>query len=239
MSEEHTPCDQGGGPGNVILALPIQTFHPVFQEFLDRIDDPKFKPDEEVVANVSRLMHHSSRLSEITPFEMREILIRTLEGRGARSASERSHSSDRCVIFKQEGERIIPLILLEYDRLVDEEGYDPYVDASWSLRELLYDKEVRDFRMFCVIPCLVSETFPGSTSFPACLVVHLSFSLVLELICPYAVPSTGRGLSFSTSVTSASRRPPCTKIHGYTASQNCSHRFATLVRRWMNIKRVF
>lgn len=34
----------------VTIAPPVQMSHPIFQEFLDRIDDPAFQPDQEVIS---------------------------------------------------------------------------------------------------------------------------------------------------------------------------------------------
>ena len=46
----------------VPMAPPVHIVHLIFQEFLNRVRDPGFKPDAEVVGHISDLIHHSSRV---------------------------------------------------------------------------------------------------------------------------------------------------------------------------------
>ena len=127
--------DATGQPKVITIAPPIQIFHPVFQEFLDRINDPKFEPDEEVAAQVVHLMSHSSHIYHLeaaTLSGLRKILTDLLGGYVAQAISSNSRNPDG-VISRNEDSRNIPLILLEYKRAVGEGGCDPSIQAAFSL----------------------------------------------------------------------------------------------------------
>jgi len=127
---------------------------PRFPEFLDRVNDPEFKPDEVVVAHVLRLMTHSS---QIHPYEdgalvqLRLILTDLLEGYMSQAISEKKCTPDG-VVLKRAQMCEIPLILFEYKRSIGEGGCDPSVQAACSLRRFLYKTEVRAFHVFCIPP---------------------------------------------------------------------------------------
>ena len=143
--------DTTGQPKVVTIAPPIQIFHPVFQEFLDRINDPKFEPDEEVAAQVVHLMSHSSHIYHLEAAalpELRKILTDLLGGYMAQAISGGSRNPDG-TIFRNEERRNIPLFLLEYKRAIGEGGCDPSIQAAFSLREFIIKPEVRAFRILC------------------------------------------------------------------------------------------
>jgi hypothetical protein len=147
-------CNVTGNPKLVTIAPPIQIFHPVFQEFLDDINNPKFKPEEDVVAKVSHMMTLSSRIyssEDAALSEIRRSLNELLGGRMEQVISRKSRNSDG-VIFKHGENSDIPLILHEYKRAIGEGGCDPSVQAARSLREFLIKDEVCAFRTFSVTP---------------------------------------------------------------------------------------
>ena len=118
-------CNITGQPKVITVAPPIHIFHPGFQEFLDRSDDPEFEPDREVITQVSRLTLHSSRIypSEDTALsELRKLITDLLGGYATRATSPESRDSDGIIIFKHEGSCNLPLVLLEYKRVTDEGG---------------------------------------------------------------------------------------------------------------------
>lgn len=173
-------CDVEGRSGAAPPPPPIQISHPVFQEFLDRINDPNFKPDEEVVGQVLRLMPHFSQIhrhKDAAFYRLRELITEVLLG----------DSSPDGIIFRREQRRSIPLVVFKHKRAFGEKGRDPSSKAAYSLQNLLYEDEVRAFRMFCMSGC---DAVPSSTSFATCLVVHLFSLVVSALICPYTAPSS-------------------------------------------------
>ena len=56
----------GPDPTLATVAPPVQIFHPVFQEFSDRINSPAFEPDEVIISIVSELI---TVTTEIHPSE--------------------------------------------------------------------------------------------------------------------------------------------------------------------------
>ena len=137
-------CDTTGQPKVVTIAPPIQIFHPIFQEFLDRINDPEFEPDIEVALKVSRLMPYSSVVHtyEDADFsELRRLLVDLSGG----------NATPDGIMIKRKGSWDIPLVLLEYRRSIGEGGCDPSIQAAYSLREFIYKDEVRIFHIFCVL----------------------------------------------------------------------------------------
>jgi hypothetical protein len=194
---------------------------------LDRINDPEFEPDEEVVTHVSHLMPHSLRISsseDAALLELRELLIELLGG---------SDNLDG-IVFKREKGRSIPLVLLEYERVIGEWEYDPSIQAAYSLREFIFKDEVSALRLFCIPTLRVFDTACSSASSSTSVVARLSFLLVVVLTCPSSVPSTPTSSSFSISLMPTLERPPPTKIPGYTTSQKSSHHFAVLEIRWIS-----
>ena len=49
------------------------------------------------------------------------------------------------IVFGQEENRCIPLVLLEYEGAIGEGGCDPSIGETCSLRELIFKDEVRAF----------------------------------------------------------------------------------------------
>ena len=133
--------DEYGGPKVITIAPPVQIFHPVFQQFLDRIDDPTFAPDEEVVARVSCLMSYSSRLhpsGDDAPVKLRGHLAVLLQGHMMQGMLFDPRSPGG-VVARHEVNRTIPLITFEYRRSICEGGCGPTVQRhiiskTFSLR---------------------------------------------------------------------------------------------------------
>ena len=187
-------CDWMGGPKLMTVAPPIQIFHPVLQEFSDRINDPKFQPDEEVV---SYLMPRSSKIhsyGDANLARLRRFLTMLSQG----------HESSDDIIFRREQGCSIPLLVLEFGCATYEGGCDPSIQAAYSLRNMLYKDEVRTF--FGVFYMSGRDVVPSSATFSTRLVVHPSFSVVPALICLYTVPSIRTSSSSITSSTSTSGR---------------------------------
>jgi hypothetical protein len=137
-------CDREGKPKIITVAPPIQIFHPAFQELLDRINDPDFEPDQELIALVLRLLPIASQIhlnedDALRP--LRPILSGLLGGYMSKTMSEGRANPDG-IILKQEPTRQIPLVLLEYKRSLGEGGCDPSVQAALSLLKFLYQDEV-------------------------------------------------------------------------------------------------
>ena len=143
-------CKQPPHPTVVTIAPPVQIFHPVFQEFLDRVDSPTFQPDEEVLSIVSKLM---PTVTEIHPSEynafanLRPLFTKLLGGYVGPVISTGTRILDS-VRFKQLGEYLVPLVCIEYERAFGEGGCDPLDQASYSIREFLVSPEVRGFCVY-------------------------------------------------------------------------------------------
>lgn len=137
-------------PQVITTAPPVQIFHPVFQEFLDRIKDPAFEPDEEVVPIVFELMsvstevHHSE---DNVLAEPRQLLSKLLGGFLERASSTGIPIPDG-TRFKQLGETVVPLAWVEYKRIFGAGGCNPFIQASYSVREFLVSTQVRGFGLF-------------------------------------------------------------------------------------------
>ena len=154
-------CDIAGQPKVVTIAPPIRIFHPVFQEFLDRINDPKFEPDEEVALEVSRLMSYSSEVHTYEDANFSE-LRRILAGLSGGNATPDD------IMIKRKGSCDIPLVLLEYRRSIGKGGCDPSIQAAYSLREFLYKDEVRVFHIFRIFVLRVFHSPQLSGFLDAC-----------------------------------------------------------------------
>ena len=99
---------------------PVQLFHPVFQEFLDSIDDPAFEPDQEVVPLVSE---------PVSATTGGPLLAGTLDWYVGQAIL-----TEPCTLaYKQLGGGITPLVF-EYQRTLGEGGCDPLTRASYSVR---------------------------------------------------------------------------------------------------------
>ena len=165
---------QGLHPTVVTIAPPIQTFHQVFQEFVDRVNDPAFEPSDEVVSIISELM---STAAEIDPSEdkallrLRPLLSRLLGGFVGQVTSIGTSTPDG-MMLKQPDERAASLVCIEYKRAFGEGGYDPSTQASYSVREFLVSPQVRGFHMFCTSPDMAFSPRKSLKS----VVAHLSSS---------------------------------------------------------------
>ena len=141
---------QGQHPTVVAVAPPVQIFHPIFQEFLDRIDDPTFKPDKEMVSTVSELMLSTTKIhsSEDNAVEnLRPLLSKLLGGHLGQIISTGKRVPDG-VVYKSLITRIAPLVCFEYKRALGEGGCDPSTQAAYSVREFLVKDNVCGFRVF-------------------------------------------------------------------------------------------
>ena len=142
-------AEKRGHPTVITVAPPIQLFHPVFQEFLDRIDDPKFEPDEASLSFASALLPATSRIprSEEVALQKLRPLLGNLLGRVVGTVVTGKLIPDGMTL-KSVAAHWIPLITLEYKRAFSEGGCDPSTQAALSVREFLSSKEVRDFHAF-------------------------------------------------------------------------------------------
>ena len=134
----------------VTTAPPIQVFHPVFQQFLDGINDPSSKPETKTIAAVSELLLLTSeiRSSENDALdELRPLLRKLLDTYVGKESSAGSRTTDG-VAFKMVGAYRIPLLCLEYKRALGEGGCDPSAQAAYSLREFLILDEVCRYYVF-------------------------------------------------------------------------------------------
>lgn len=114
-----------GQPTIVTIAPPIQIFHPVFQAFLDRVDNPiMFEPDEIALSVVSELM---PLVSEISPLEenalerLRPLFGRLLNRPVGMVAPTGTRPSDGMVL-KTVGRHVVPLLTIEYTSVFGEGG---------------------------------------------------------------------------------------------------------------------
>jgi len=142
-------AEKRGHPTVITVAPPIQLFHPVFQEFLDRIDDPKFEPDEASLFFASALLPTASEIppsEEVALYKLRPLLSSLLD-RVVGTVVSGKRIPDGMTLKSITPHRI-PLITLEYKRAFGEGGCDPSTQAAFSVREFLSSKEVRDFHAF-------------------------------------------------------------------------------------------
>jgi hypothetical protein len=125
------------------VSLPIQIFHPVFQQFSDRIDDPEFRPDEATIASVSSLM---PAIMELFPSERDAsyVLFPLLSDLLGRVSSTRFRTSD-ATVRKRIGNIDFPLVCIKYKLASGEESSDPFALAAHSVREDLVSEEVCGF----------------------------------------------------------------------------------------------
>ena len=171
---------QGPHPTVVTVAPPLRIFHPVFQEFVDRVNDPAFEPSDEVVSIISEL---TSTAAEIHPsedralLELRPLLSRLLGGFVGQVASTGTRSPDG-MMLKQLGEWSAPLVCIEYKRAFGEGGCDPSTQASYSAREFLISPQVCGSHVFCTSPDMAFSPRKSLKS----VVAHLSSSPVVVLI---------------------------------------------------------
>ena len=141
---------QGQHPTVVAVAPPVQIFHPVFQEFLDRIDDPAFKPDKEVFSAVSELMLSTAEIcsSEDDALEkLRPLLSQLLGAYLGQTTSTGTRGPDG-IVYKRLDTCLAPLLCFEYKPVLGEGGCDPSTRAVYSLREFLVKDNVCGFRVF-------------------------------------------------------------------------------------------
>ena len=142
-------------PEVITIAPPVQIFHPIFQEFLDRIDNPTFKPDKEIISAVSELMLYTSEIdsSEDKALEnLRPRLSQLLDIEVTQQALTGNRAPDG-VAYKRLGVHITPLLCLEYKRALGEGGCDPSTQAAYSVREFLVKDDVCGFRVFFLHLC--------------------------------------------------------------------------------------
>lgn len=126
------------------VAPPVQVFHPVFQQFLDRIEDPTFKPSDVGVRAVSEVMSTSVEIrpSESEAFSALRPLLSKLLGRTlTQQPSAGTHTADGLVV-KQLGKSTVPLVCIEYKSAFGEGGCHPSAQAAYSTREFLVLNEV-------------------------------------------------------------------------------------------------
>ena len=229
---------QGLHPTVVTIAPPIQTFHQVFQEFVDRVNDPAFEPSDEVVSIISELM---STAAEIDPSEdkallrLRPLLSRLLGGFVGQvpsmSLTSIGTSTPDGMMLKQPDERAASLVCIEYKRAFGEGGYDPSTQASYSVREFLISPQVHGFHMFCPSPDIAFSPRKSLKS----VVAHLSSSPVVVLIWPYSASSILASSLFRDSPTPCgSERPLLTKTLGSTLSHEYLRCYALPWRRWIS-----
>ena len=134
----------------VTVAPPIQIFHPVFQEFSDRIDSPTFEPEEVDRSFASKLMPSLSAIpssEEIALERLRPLLSSLLNRPVEQVISVRNRTADG-VVLKEVGRYKAPLLTMEYKRAFGEGGCDPSTQASFSVREFLVSDKVRASRVF-------------------------------------------------------------------------------------------
>ena len=96
---------------------------------MDRVDDPEFEPDREVVTQVSRLTLRSSRMypsEDAALSELRKLITGLLGGYTTWPTPPESRDSDG-IMFKHEGSCNLPLVLLEYKRTIGKGGCDPSI----------------------------------------------------------------------------------------------------------------
>ena len=134
-------CNHRGRPNIVTVAPPIQIFHPVFQEFLQCIHDPGFKPDESAVEYALKLMFLCSAIHPSEDAALPQ--LRTLLGKLLGGCVVQKMSTNLCtpdgIMTIERGDLQIPLFLLEYKRSIGEGGCDPSVQAAYSLQNFLYE----------------------------------------------------------------------------------------------------
>ena len=91
---------------------------------MNRVDDPEFEPDREVVTQVSRLTLRSSRMypsEDVALSELRKLITGLLGGYTTWPTPPESRDSDG-TMFKHEGSCNLPLVLLEYKRAIGKGG---------------------------------------------------------------------------------------------------------------------
>lgn len=142
-------AEKSGHPTVITIAPPIQLFHPVFQEFLDRIDDPGFEPDEASLSFASALLPTASEIrssEEAALSKLRPLLSKLLDRVvGTVAAGKRIPDG---MTLKTIAGHWTPLITLEYKRAFGEGGCDPSTQAAFSVRNFLSSTEVRHFHAF-------------------------------------------------------------------------------------------
>lgn len=145
--------DQFQDPAVITVAPPVEIFHPIFQQFLDRINDTTFEPHEGIIPTISALMtaameihppRHSA-LSNLEPLlsKLSESVTTELPLAGTRI--------DGSKVLKKLGVYEAPLICVAYQDVIGEGGRDPLTQAAYSVRESLVSPEVCGF---CRVPCL-------------------------------------------------------------------------------------
>jgi len=134
----------------ITIAPPIQIFHPVFQEFSDRIDSPTFKPDEVDLSFVSELMPLVSKIPPSEENALKKLLplLGRLLGRHVGSVISTRKRTPDGMVLKTIDDHIVPLLTIEYKRAFGEGGCDPSTQASFSVREFLASDQVRGFHAF-------------------------------------------------------------------------------------------
>ena len=145
-------CDGYFKPGRPVEAMapPIQIFHPVFQQFSDRINDPTFEPDEATIVSVSKLMSATMELypSESEAFNKLHPLLSDLVGKDMVQIPSKGSHTPGTLAHKRIGNVYVPLVRVEYKLVLDDGNRDPSVQAAYSVREYLVLEEVCGFRVF-------------------------------------------------------------------------------------------
>ena len=146
-------CDgsfKPGQPAEKNMALPIQIYHPVFEQFLDRINDPKFEPDNKTITSVSKFMSASMELyrSESDAFIKLRPLLSSLVGKDTVQVPIIGSRTPDGLAYKRIDDVYVPLVCVEYKLASGEGNCDPCVQAAYSVREYLVVENVCGFRLF-------------------------------------------------------------------------------------------
>ena len=118
---------------------PIHIFHPVFQEFLDRINDPGFEPNKEVVSAVSELLLLTIEIQPLEDDALNKLhpLLSKLLGICVEQTILAGIYSPDGMTFKTFSKYHVPLLHLEYKHVLSKGRCNPLTQATYSLQEFL------------------------------------------------------------------------------------------------------
>ena len=220
-------------PGRFVdtIALPVQIFHPVFQQFSDKIGDPAFKPDEATIVAVSKLMTADMviRSSENGTFSTFHPLLANLSGRPAGQWSSRGSLTLDGLVLKQINGCDVPLVCIKYKPRFGKGGCDPAVQAAYSIREFLTLFEARGSQAFRHPP---HQRSPSSNRFLRNFAVLLSSSLATVPNSQYSALFSPTSSLFNNSTPSGLERPPLMGMVGFIVSHGHFTRSASPSQTW-------
>lgn len=131
-----------GGPSTA--APPIHIFHPIFETFMRRINDPNFQPPPSIILETRELMRSTSIIAYTEARKAEDICIKLshIIGQVVHGIVNFDKTSpDAAGLYDVDGIPA-PFVMIEIKREYGDTGYDPATQASFSFQRNWQSKYV-------------------------------------------------------------------------------------------------